>query len=279
MRRRKKLAIAGALVLGGLALAAALRRDDARSGGAVANHAALQNRRPSAQATLPVAVDDDEPTFLFGGASGRQPSPTSSDKDDFGNPPQLPRLSGRIDEDDEFADGATGDEFSPDTSGNLDQHDPPGLDGGADSWRPSSRVGIWQQFDSAHGRFEASRPWPADDVNAGDRPAKPNAAPAGVNAGDLAADGLEGADDERGESTGTAVHRIRDGDTLSGLARRYLGSRERYWEIYDANRDRLKDPDLLPIGIEIRIPATVAGKDGGKPSMLPVGRRVPLRDR
>lgn len=280
MRRRKKLAIAGALVLGGLVLASVLRRDDAPSGGAATNQAALQNRRPSAQATLPVAVEEDEPTFLFGGVSSRQPSPTASGKDDPDNPPQLPRLSNRIDEDDDSADGAADDEFSPDASGYVDQRDRPASDGGADAWRPSSRVGIWQQFGSAHGRIEASRQWPADDVKAGDRPATPDAPPAGVNADDLAADSLEGTDDGRArEATGTVVHRIRDGDTLSGLARRYLGSRERYWEIYDANRDRLKDPDLLPIGVEIRIPTTVAGRDRGKPSMVPVGRRSSPPDR
>ena len=56
------------------------------------------------------------------------------------------------------------------------------------------------------------------------------------------------------------MHRIVDGDTLSGLAHRYLGSSGRFREIFDANRDRLQSPDLLPIGVELRIPAVVAGR-------------------
>jgi nucleoid-associated protein YgaU len=52
------------------------------------------------------------------------------------------------------------------------------------------------------------------------------------------------------------THKVRDGDTLSELARRYLGRRERFMEIFEANRDKLSTPDLLPIGKELRIPAT-----------------------
>jgi len=49
-------------------------------------------------------------------------------------------------------------------------------------------------------------------------------------------------------------HRIVDGDTLTALAEKYLGGGDRRLEIYDANRDVLPSPDLLPIGIEIAIP-------------------------
>jgi nucleoid-associated protein YgaU len=49
-------------------------------------------------------------------------------------------------------------------------------------------------------------------------------------------------------------HRIADGDTLPRLAERYLGSAERYLEIYEHNRDVLHSPDELPIGVELRIP-------------------------
>jgi nucleoid-associated protein YgaU len=51
-------------------------------------------------------------------------------------------------------------------------------------------------------------------------------------------------------------HRIVDGDTLEGLAQRYLGSADRAREIFDANRDVLADPKLLPIGVELKIPPT-----------------------
>jgi nucleoid-associated protein YgaU len=53
-------------------------------------------------------------------------------------------------------------------------------------------------------------------------------------------------------------HRIVDGDTLAALAQRYLGSPSRAGELFEANRDVLSDPELLPIGTELKIPANDA---------------------
>ena len=53
---------------------------------------------------------------------------------------------------------------------------------------------------------------------------------------------------------GPQTHKIVDGDTLEDLAARYLGSALRSGEIYQANRDVLGDPRLLPIGAELKIP-------------------------
>jgi nucleoid-associated protein YgaU len=50
------------------------------------------------------------------------------------------------------------------------------------------------------------------------------------------------------------MHRIVDGDTLSALAERYLGSPSRATDIFRANRDVLSEPELLPIGGELKIP-------------------------
>jgi len=50
-------------------------------------------------------------------------------------------------------------------------------------------------------------------------------------------------------------HVIRDGDTLAGLAERYLGSSSRKGEILALNRDTLRVSDELPIGAVLRIPA------------------------
>jgi nucleoid-associated protein YgaU len=47
---------------------------------------------------------------------------------------------------------------------------------------------------------------------------------------------------------------VRPGDTLSGLAQRFLGSTRRYYELYEANRDVLSDPDTLHPGTVLRIP-------------------------
>ena len=59
----------------------------------------------------------------------------------------------------------------------------------------------------------------------------------------------------RGTQGGPIMHRIVDGDTLRDLAARYLGSEDRYLEIFEANRDKLVRPDLLPLGVKIRVPA------------------------
>ena len=50
------------------------------------------------------------------------------------------------------------------------------------------------------------------------------------------------------------IHKIVDGDTLGLLAEHYLGSADRWMEIYEANPDVLPSPDLLPIGARLRIP-------------------------
>ena len=50
------------------------------------------------------------------------------------------------------------------------------------------------------------------------------------------------------------THKVVDGDTLAALAERYLGSSLRAGDIFEANRDVLFDPQLLPIGVELKIP-------------------------
>lgn len=63
-------------------------------------------------------------------------------------------------------------------------------------------------------------------------------------------------DEEMGHLGNAAarIHRVQKGDTLPSLAARYLGSSERFWDLYVANRDQLSNPDELPVGIELRIP-------------------------
>lgn len=47
---------------------------------------------------------------------------------------------------------------------------------------------------------------------------------------------------------------VRPGDTLGTLAAKYLGNALKWKVIYEANRDRLSDPDIVPIGMRLRIP-------------------------
>jgi nucleoid-associated protein YgaU len=69
------------------------------------------------------------------------------------------------------------------------------------------------------------------------------------------------------------THKVVDGDSLQGLAERYLGSARRAMELFAANRDVLTNPDVLPIDVELKIPAP----DAPPPSMrLPERPLVPV---
>lgn len=50
------------------------------------------------------------------------------------------------------------------------------------------------------------------------------------------------------------IHRVVDGDTLGRLAARFLGDANRHNEIYVLNHAKLPDPNVLPIGVELKIP-------------------------
>jgi hypothetical protein len=50
------------------------------------------------------------------------------------------------------------------------------------------------------------------------------------------------------------VHYVEQGDTLSELASRYLGSSARYREIFEINRQVLRNPNDLRVGMRLRIP-------------------------
>ena len=67
-----------------------------------------------------------------------------------------------------------------------------------------------------------------------------------------------------------ARHRIAEGDTLAQLAEQYLGSRERYLDLFQANADVLFDPRLIPIGVEIVIPdrTTVVAQAAAAPATV-----------
>lgn len=56
-------------------------------------------------------------------------------------------------------------------------------------------------------------------------------------------------------------YRLRDGDTLEGIAERLLGNRGRAVEIFEVNRGVLARPDLLPVGVTIVLPARESGDE------------------
>ncbi len=60
---------------------------------------------------------------------------------------------------------------------------------------------------------------------------------------------------ETAQAAALQTHVIQSGESLSTIAERYLGSQGRFQELYDANRDVLTDPNRLPLGTTIVIPA------------------------
>jgi nucleoid-associated protein YgaU len=49
-------------------------------------------------------------------------------------------------------------------------------------------------------------------------------------------------------------YEIQQGDTLSAIAKRFLGEASAYPKIFEANREVIKDPNLIYPGQKIRIP-------------------------
>lgn len=50
------------------------------------------------------------------------------------------------------------------------------------------------------------------------------------------------------------VHLVKSGDTLSKIAKKYYGDAGKYMKIFEANRDKLKDPDKIFPDQELVIP-------------------------
>ncbi len=56
------------------------------------------------------------------------------------------------------------------------------------------------------------------------------------------------------ESDQIEYYVIQSGDTLSKLAKTYYGDATAYQQIFEANREVIKDPDLIFVGQKIHIP-------------------------
>ncbi len=52
----------------------------------------------------------------------------------------------------------------------------------------------------------------------------------------------------------TQWHEVKSGETLSKIAQRYYGDASLYPKIFEANKDILKNPDLIRVGQKLRIP-------------------------
>ncbi len=54
------------------------------------------------------------------------------------------------------------------------------------------------------------------------------------------------------------TYTVQSGDTLSKIAREYYGNSDEYRRIFEANKDKLDDPDDIRPGQELVIPPAVA---------------------
>jgi len=50
------------------------------------------------------------------------------------------------------------------------------------------------------------------------------------------------------------VYRVEEGDTLIGIARNILKNGNRWMEIYELNKDKIDNPNVLPVGLELKLP-------------------------
>ena len=57
-----------------------------------------------------------------------------------------------------------------------------------------------------------------------------------------------------GQGLGGQTYTVKAGDTLSKISREFYGSPNEYMRIFYANRDKLRDPDLIQVGQQLVIP-------------------------
>ena len=50
------------------------------------------------------------------------------------------------------------------------------------------------------------------------------------------------------------IYAVAPGDTLSKIAKHYYGDANKYMKIFEANKDQLKDPNMIQVGQKLRIP-------------------------
>ncbi len=56
-------------------------------------------------------------------------------------------------------------------------------------------------------------------------------------------------------SAAAQTYTVQSGDTLSGIAKRFLGNANAYMDIFNLNRDQLSDPDKIKPGQVLKLPA------------------------
>ncbi len=72
----------------------------------------------------------------------------------------------------------------------------------------------------------------------------------------ITAGGIEPVPDRPRSTSAAQVHLVKQGDTLTAIARSYGVSAE---TLYQENRDHVSSPDLIPVGTQLRVPASTRG--------------------
>ena len=57
-----------------------------------------------------------------------------------------------------------------------------------------------------------------------------------------------------GQGAGGQTYEVKSGDNLSKISKQFYGDAGEYMRIFYANRDKLKDPDMIQIGQQLVIP-------------------------
>ena len=55
-------------------------------------------------------------------------------------------------------------------------------------------------------------------------------------------------------STAARTYTVQPGDSLSKISKHFYGDANMYMKIFDANKDKLSDPDKVKVGTELLIP-------------------------
>ena len=57
------------------------------------------------------------------------------------------------------------------------------------------------------------------------------------------------------QEASSKTYTVKPGDTLSKISKQFYGNANEYMKIFNANRDKLSDPDKIQPGQELKIPA------------------------
>ena len=63
-----------------------------------------------------------------------------------------------------------------------------------------------------------------------------------------------GAAADGGVGAGGQTYTVKSGDTLSKISKQFYGDANEYMRIFYANRDKLRDPDMIQVGQELTVP-------------------------